>query len=367
MRGRPIFLSRGYGNAPFFFTSGFCLLFFMSKNSILCFYHAPCNDGATAAAALDLRLRAADPAARIEYLPMSFTLHWDDPFPGDYLEQIDPHHSPVSAIYIVDISMSPTKYNQLLDYLREIGRLQKDEKPHTVCIDHHRTAIDSLEAIESYCDDTMIEIGPGLSGATLVWKYFNERRKEDLPTPLLLRYVADQDVWEWKLEDSKAINSALNTLNGQFETMKEELEQSLEDEAGWLQKRRSQGEAILSVINAQVQKSYSRVLNLEGPDGLEIRVVNSTENASELGNDLCEESDSTPNAIAWIYTIQRDWSIKCSLRSIPGGTVTARAIAERFGGGGHDHAAGCRFTDLDAFRKAVEEVANGTFEGGSEE
>lgn len=326
----------------------------MPSTSVLCFYHAPCNDGASAAAALDFRLRAAEPDVQIEFLPMGFTLRWDDPFPEDYLEQIDTHHTPVSHIYIVDISLSPTKYNQLLEHLRGIDRLGEGEKPHTVCIDHHRTAVDSLDALQSYCDDTMIEIGPGLSGATLVWNYFNERGNEELPTPLLLRYVADQDVWEWKMKDSKAVNSALNTLDGHIESLAEELRWSMENESDWLETRRKQGEAILSVIESQVRKSYSRVLNIETEDGVEIRVVNSTENASELGNTLCEESDNTPNAIAWIYSIQRDWSIKCSLRSIEGGQITAREIAERFGGGGHDHAAGCRFENVEEFRKAVE-------------
>lgn len=325
----------------------------MSETSILCFYHAPCNDGASAAAALDFRVRSADPNAHIDFLPMGFTLNWDDPFPEDYLEQIDTHHVPVSHIYIVDISLSPTKYTQLLDHLRSIDRLG-EEKPYTVCIDHHRTAVDSLEALQSYCDDTMIEIGPGLSGATLVWKYFNERRGEELPTPLLFRYVADQDVWEWKMEESKAINSALNTLDGHVESLTEELRWSLKDESDWLHTRLNQGKAILSVIESQVRKSYSRVLNIEAKDEVEIRVVNSTENASDLGNTLCEESDNAPNAVAWIYSIQRDWSVKCSLRSIPGGHITAREIAERFGGGGHDHAAGCRFESMEDFRNAVE-------------
>lgn len=326
----------------------------MADNAILCFYHAPCNDGAGAAAALELRLRAAEPDALIEFVPMGFTLQWDDPFDDDFLEQIPTHRIPVSRIYVVDISMSPAKYDQLLEYLREHRRLG-DAAPRTICIDHHRTALDSREALDSYCDETLIEIGPGLSGATLVWRYFNATYGENPPIPLLLRYIADQDIWEWKMEDSKAVNSALNTLDGRAESLIDELRWSLEDEEGWLATRRSQGQAIVSVIDSQIQKAYSRVIDIEGTDRVEFRIVNATENSSELGNTLCNESDHAPNVIAWIYSIQRDWGVKCSLRSIPGGRIDARQIAERFGGGGHDHAAGCRFASAEEMRKAIDQ------------
>lgn len=320
-------------------------------SAILCFYHAPCNDGASAAAALAYRLRKSRPDCEIELHPMNFTVQWEDPLPEEYMERFDGHGGDVSEIYIVDISLSPTKVTQILDHLRQHGRLGP-EKPFIACIDHHRTAVDNLGILNEYCDETMIEIGPGLSGATLVWKYWDGKLGEE-PMPLLLRYVADQDVWEWKLENSKAINFALNTLDGHADSMIEELERSMQDSDGWMAERLAQGRAILSVINAQLQKSFSRVLNLERGDNVELRVVNATENASELGNLLCEESHYTPNVVALIYSVQRDWSVKCSLRSVPGGILTARDIAERFGGGGHDHAAGCRFRSLDEFQEAL--------------
>ena len=323
-------------------------------SAVLCFYHSPCNDGATAAAALALRIGKIDPEKRIECYPMGFTMNWDDPLDKAFLKSLDHSNEEVTEIYIVDISISPVKHKQILDQLREKGRIKED--PRTICIDHHRTALDNIDVINSYCDETMIEIGPGLSGATLVWKYFNQKTGESLPVPPLLQYIADQDVWEWKLENSREINSALNTLNGKADTMVEELAWSLKDEDDWLQSRLSQGKAITSLIDSQLQKSYSRLFDYVAEDGTEYRVVNATDNASELGNMLCEESHHTPNVIAMIYTIQRDWSVKCSIRSIAGGTVMAREVAEQFGGGGHDHAAGCRFKDMMDFDKALETV-----------
>ena len=324
-------------------------------SSVLCFYHAPCNDGASAAAALTFRLGMMEPETVVETHPMGFTLEWNDPLEENYLRSLAHSHQKVSAIYIVDISISPTKYEQIIETLRASGRID-EENPRTICIDHHRTALDNLEIIKSYCDETLIEIAPGMSGATLVWKYFNMKEGTDRLSPLMLRYVADQDVWEWELPDSKEINSTLNTLDGQADTMSEELAWSLRDERGWVEKRRSQGEGILAVIESQLRKSYSRIFEHVDAEGTEFRIVNATENVSELGNMLCEESHHSPNVIAMIYSIQKNWSVKVSLRSIAGGKVNARMIAERFGGGGHDHAAGCRFADMMSFDQGLEEL-----------
>lgn len=324
-------------------------------SAVLCFYHSPCNDGASAAAALAYRLKRVDPETTVEFYPTGFTMEWNDPLEENFVRSLGHSHVKVSAIYIVDISMSPVKYEQIIDFLREHRRIG-EEKPRTICIDHHRTALDNIETLQRYCDDTMIEIGPGLSGATLVWKYFNNRYDEELPVPLMFRYVADQDIWEWKLPDSKQINSALNTLDGTAETMIGEFDRSLRDESEWLEKRKTQGEAIMAVIESQMKKSYSRIFEHVAADGTEYRIVNATENASELGNMLCEESSNSPKVIAMIYSVQKNWSVKISLRSIPGGNVNARQIAERFGGGGHDHAAGCRFADMTAFDKGLEEL-----------
>jgi oligoribonuclease NrnB/cAMP/cGMP phosphodiesterase (DHH superfamily) len=192
-----------------------------------------------------------------------------------------------------------------------------------------------------------------------VWNYFNERFNEALETPALLRYVADQDIWEWKLEDSREINAALNVLDGKVETMIDELERSMADEEGWKRERRLEGKAITAMVDSQIMRSARMVTHLEvGSTWLSI--VNATSFSSELGNYLCEKSRHSPQVVAIIYSIQEDWSIRCSVRSINGGAVNARQFAERFGGGGHDHAAGCRFRDLTGFRQALQELeANG--------
>lgn len=321
----------------------------------ICFYHSPCNDGGSAAAALRYRLAHLPEPRALELMPMGFGLSWEDPFNDTFLNRLDDFKEIVDEIYIVDISMSAGRHAQVIDKLRAAGRIG-DTLPRTVCIDHHISAIDRLEEIESYCDDTMIEIGTGLSGATLVWLYCDQRLDAPQPMPLLLRYVADQDLWEWRLPRSREINGALNILAGEIDAMEREMLESIEDEKAWSDLRALQGASIVSMIDSLVRRSYGRLLDVVGADGVHYRIVNGTDSSSEIGNELCVQSDHNPHVVAIIYAVQEDWSVKCSIRSVTGSKVTARDVAERYGGGGHDNAAGCRFADIDAMRKALAEI-----------
>lgn len=334
--------------------------------SILCIYHSPCNDGSASAAALEFRLNKAkykEGEFEIRFCPLTYTTDWDHPLPETFLEnEVQPKHQ-VNEIFLVDISMSQVKYDQIVEHLRAIDRLD-DGKPHTICIDHHSTALDKIEELGAFCDETYIKIGPGLSGATLVWQYFNERFGETLETPLLLRYVADQDIWEWKLESSREVNAALNVLNGTVEAMEEELRDSLASPGAWFERRKTEGAAITAMVDSQVHRSARQVADLSLGHHARLLVVNATSFSSELGNYLCERHEESPNVVAVIYSLQDNWQVRCSIRSVSGGSVNAKQVAERFGGGGHEHAAGCRFDSYEEFREAMEGLKRGVGEEG---
>lgn len=327
----------------------------LARSTVLCIYHAPCNDGSASAAALEYRLRAADyldGAYEVRFVPYTYTTGWDEPMSQALLDNLVHADHPVVEIYLVDVSMSEVKYAQIVEHLRGQGRIGS-ERPRTICIDHHVTALERIEELRAFCDETHIRMGPGLSGATLVWEYFNERFGESGPPPTLLRYVADQDIWEWKLEDSDKVNAALNVLDGTVDSMSLELAESLAAPQAWFERRRAEGAAIMAMVHAQVMRQARNVVEVPTAGAL-ILVVNATTFNSELGNHLCEHHEATPNVVAWMFTVHENWSVRCSLRSVPGGALNARQLAERFGGGGHDHAAGCRFASWEEFRNAIE-------------
>jgi oligoribonuclease NrnB/cAMP/cGMP phosphodiesterase (DHH superfamily) len=323
--------------------------------SVLCFFHSPCNDGAGSAVALEHRLRHAGIVREehdLRLCPLNYTTDWDQPLPEGYLDNEVVPERPVDEIFMVDVTFSKVKFEQIVEHLRSIGMLD-GERPRVVCIDHHKSALDREEELKEFCDETYIRMGSNLSGSTLVWHYFNERFEEDLPVPTLLQYIADQDIWEWKLECSREINAALNVFEGSAEQMREEFERSIENEEEWRKLRLTEGHAIVEMVDSQVGKTSWQSVDIQAGRVL-LRVLNSASFSSELGNYLCSESDVAPNAIAVIWSVQRDWSVRCSVRSISGGAVNAREFAERYGGGGHDNAAGCRFRSYEEFRTAID-------------
>ncbi len=325
-------------------------------STILCIYHSPCNDGSASAAALQHRLRQAnylDGAFEMRFLPYTYTTDWNAPLAQSFLDnQVHADHE-VAEIFLVDVSMSAVKYNQIVEHLRAEHRIGP-EAPRTTCIDHHISARERQAELATFCHETYIHIGPGLSGATLVWNYFNERFGETLETPQLLRYVADQDIWEWLLPNSGQVNAALNVLDGTVDSMAAELAESLAAPERWLARRIAEGTAITAMVDSQVMRQARNVVEYPIAGNTRLLVVNATCFSSELGNHLCEQHEHTPNVVALIYTIQENWHIRCSFRSVPGGAVNARMLAERFGGGGHDHAAGCRFTSYAELHAALD-------------
>lgn len=340
------------------------------QSTILCWYHSPCNDGSAAAAALEYRLldeykRRGEEAPRIEFVPFTHGLSWDDPLKGEWIESNITPDTPVSAIYFVDIAISAVRMKQVLNHLRAIERLQSEEIP-IVCIDHHKSALDRSEEIRSYCTDMDIRIAPGMSGATLAWSYFDSRFNNPIPTPGLLLYVADQDLWEWKLANSETINASLNTFDGRVASMRDELAAWMADPEGRLHYHMQRGEGITALVDQQVRKAAIHVQAHRMASGPMLLVANATSFTSELGNFLCTEHEETPQVVALLYTIQQDWVVRCSVRSVPGGDVSARMIAERYGGGGHEHAAGCRFSSIKAFRSALVELESVPLRAASE-
>lgn len=72
-----------------------------------------------------------------------------------------------------------------------------------VVIDHHVTALNNIEKFKN--DITIIKSDDtSKSGCILTWDYFFTE-----PAPWFLHYISDRDTWNWKLINSKEINTAL--------------------------------------------------------------------------------------------------------------------------------------------------------------
>jgi hypothetical protein len=146
----------------------------MNRNLV---FHAGCPDGF--GAAWSARRAWGDDA---RYIPRS---HDDD---------FDPERFEGELVIFADISLP----NHLLLRLGEVAG-------EVLILDHHLTARDHF-ASDPSVENALTAMGHRVhfdlerSGAMLAWHHFQPGE----PAPDLLRYVQDQDLWNWELPESRA-------------------------------------------------------------------------------------------------------------------------------------------------------------------
>ena len=191
-------------------------------------------------------------------------------------------------------------------------------------LDHHATAAAELEGVHS-CHFDMTH-----SGAVLAWHHFHPGE----PTPELLSYVEDRDLWRWELPDSEAVNAAVAELPKEF---------SAWDEASRdIEGLRRNGEAILERNRRQVaeQVEQAHPVNVTGYDTLGVMAE---QLRSETASLMLEQHPELEFVVVYFGdTIDGDDVLQVSLRSREGFDVSK--IAQQFGGGGHPQAAGFRLS-----------------------
>lgn len=258
---------------------------------IVVFYHAQCFDGFSAAWAVWKKI--GDDA---QYMP----LFYGRPIP------IEPKNKKIIFV----------------DFLPKEDELKKiiADNMSVVAIDHHKTNSEKIKLVPEYTFDL------SKSGAVLAWEYFHKE-----PVPLLLRYVQDMDLWEWKLENSKEIMITLDLVDFNFNDW-DTLRMSIENPE-LKNKLVEKGKLLLKyqeILVNDIIKSNGQKVEFEG---YKIFAVNSSVFTNEVGNSL--SITHPPLSIIWQ---QRSDIITISLRS--DGTVDVGAIAKKYGGGGHVGAAG---------------------------
>lgn len=268
-------------------------------NKVTVLYHANCPDGFGSAYAFWKKF-----GDRATYIPV---FHNQPP------PEIDADH-----LYIADFS-----------YDRETLLKLKDQVKKLVVIDHHITAQNELSDLD-FCVFDMEH-----SGAVLSWK-----RMHKTEPPLILQYIEDRDLWNWRMPHAKEILSVIDSYPQAFMEW-DELSGMLDIEEEF-DKLRLSGEAILRhkryMMNRVVQ--FKHTINI---DGYNVPVVNTPFFQSEIGS-LFAETD--PFAAAYFFDGEK---YVFSLRSSEGG-IDVSEIAKRFGGGGHKSASGFSVKNLEDVR-----------------
>jgi oligoribonuclease NrnB/cAMP/cGMP phosphodiesterase (DHH superfamily) len=270
---------------------------------IVVVYHADCTDGFGAAYAAWKKF--GDTAT---YIPLKTQVEIDIDFSD-------------KEVYVVDYSFNA-----------EVDARVRTEAKSLVVIDHHQTAKDVVTAHPQNIFDQ------SHSGAVLAWQYFHP----DTTVPELLLYVEDHDVWKFVLPDNLEFNAALGQYERSFLAW-DELVTNLanpEFRASFIETGRTIKDFEESLIKDLLK--YKERARFEGHD---IWVLNvSRVYRSILGHKLAKLNESEGGIPLSIVYCRSNGAINLSLRSE--GDIDVAAIAQKYGGGGHKHAAGIKVADF---------------------
>lgn len=276
-------------------------------------YHGSCNDGSTA-------LWAAN--------------HYND-----IPEKISCKAGTIPIIVhnsknIIFVDLCPK-----FDYLIEICKTAKN----VVILDHHKTSVDAYVQFKDKCPRNLhMVLDMERSGCQITWDYFHQCAR-----PWFVDYVADRDLWTWKLPNSKEINQAFfenNMLDPYYlNNITELLTYTNEQITSLIQ----EGSLMLKYQKKQLDIASNRAIEatMEVNDTVYNIWLGTTTSAdrSDLGNVLANKplksTGSLPDFSAtWVYEPKaNEWWISLrGSRDSPDLSV----IAGVYGGGGHRASSG---------------------------
>lgn len=271
----------------------------------ICFYHAGCPDGFAAVWSVQ-----GVWGERGHFIARS---HDDRVRMGECEDAL---------VAFVDIAPAKDELQELADVAGQV-----------VILDHHVTARDRLESDVSLVNELeakghLLHFDLGHSGAVLAWHHF--RPHEDVPE--LLRYVEDQDLWNWALPDSEAVNAAIASYPREFEVWDGLANESIAALA-------EQGKPILRANRMEVERRLAHAK----PVALgtrRIEAVNASTNRSQIGHQLAQRAQyGEPWGL--VYRVEGT-EVYGTLYSI--GDLDISQVALEYGGGGHKNASGFHVT-----------------------
>lgn len=240
-----------------------------------------------------------------------------DFYPGVY--QQPPPDVTGRDVYLVDFS-----------YKRDVLRQILDSCASLTILDHHKTAVEEVAALQAYYNSTVgkqklhIVMDMDRSGAGIAWDHFFPTAER----PALINHIEDRDLWRFKLPGTREIQAALFSYPYDFEVWDNLMESdtnSLWTDGCAIERKHFKDIKELIEVN-----KLRMVIG-----GVEVWAANLPYTmTSDAGHEMCYD-DKT---FACCYSIGPN-GVYYSLRSKDDG-MDVSEIAKKYGGGGHKHAAG---------------------------
>ena len=191
-------------------------------------------------------------------------------------------------------------------------------------LDHHKTSAGLAEG------RPWVRIESGSCGAMMAWCHFHG----DAPPPRIVRYVEDMDLWQNALPHTSEVQRLLRSMirPEQVAAMAEALEQ---DFNGVVERGRTAMTHDRATLGRYLQDATAARFGDVPVHAVCIKAHHAGL-GSDIGNAMAEKFGGI--AVVWRCDGQ---GYRYSLRSVPNEGPDVTIVAQRFGGGGHTHAAGC--------------------------
>jgi oligoribonuclease NrnB/cAMP/cGMP phosphodiesterase (DHH superfamily) len=195
---------------------------------------------------------------------------------------------------------------------------------HVTVLDHHEGTEAVVETMPEYVYDA------NRSGASIAWSYFHP----DTPMPALVKYVEDDDLYRFKLEDTRSVISYLSAHPFSFELW-DEVAQKLD--AGGESAREMLGtmrtyEEQFDLL-CEMSANQAKLVEFEGHEVYFGYTHQAKPMKSKVGNLLAKKKGPfalvvSPHPLGYGVSIRGD------------GTIDVSAIARKYGGNGHPNSSG---------------------------
>jgi len=192
-----------------------------------------------------------------------------------------------------------------------------------VVLDHHEGVRGVVESMSAHVYDA------NRSGATIAWNYFHP----DVPTPKLLQHIEDEDLYRFKMPDTRALGVYLSAHDFSFELW-DHVATDLED----AEKRKvvlDTAQAYVEYFNHLVALSVTNAhpVTFEGHRVLLANTSPMKTLKSAVGNALAVKIPP----FGLVMSVHPN-GLGVSIRG--DGSVDVAAIAQKYGGNGHPSSAG---------------------------
>lgn len=305
----------------------------MNDTKITVLYHKNCIDGLVAALNFYALYKEQGILDNVIFFPVQYS---DGLPPKELLEN--------RFVVVLDFSFS---YANTLEIIAQCENF--------LMLDHHQSAIDNLfqesmfptayvkhsppgsRRFTMVNDKAHIVIDKDKSGATLAYDAVSATIT-NVYTRIALGYIStrteDRDNWKFEFYDSKALHEYLSSLLSDVSRVYDAIFNTEKTPMEELQSGIEWGNVRVE-FRAALAKSYAAKAVIVPFMGYDVPVVNvSSDFASIVGDFLGKEN---PFAVMYVVTADK---VLVSLRSNTEKGVNVKYIAAKFGGGGHDNAAG---------------------------